>query len=56
MDALRVVTAAVIGGTVSKLTGGKFANGARTAAFAQAFNGNQQAKKADDAAKYEKSD
>lgn len=29
----------VIGGTISKVTGGKFANGATTAAFAQAFNG-----------------
>ena len=30
----------VIGGTISQITGGKFANGAMTAAFAQAFNGN----------------
>ena len=40
-DALRVITAAVIGGTISQITGGKFANGATTAAFAQAFNANE---------------
>lgn len=34
----RIVTAAVIGGTASELSGGKFANGAVTAAFAQAYN------------------
>ncbi|MEJ2419768.1 MAG: RHS repeat-associated core domain-containing protein, partial [Exilibacterium sp.] len=32
--AARVITAAVVGGTLSKLTGGKFANGAAYAAFA----------------------
>ncbi len=42
---LRIALAAVVGGTVSKLTGGKFANGATTAAFAQAFNGEDAAKK-----------
>lgn len=33
----RVIGSAVVGGTVSKLTGGKFANGAITAAFAAAL-------------------
>ena len=51
-DALRVITAAAIGGTISELTGGKFANGATTAAFAQAFNANEAlAKKAKKAKK-----
>ena len=36
----RVVTAAVIGGTASTIGGGKFANGAITAAFVQAYNDN----------------
>jgi hypothetical protein len=44
MSSLRIVTAAVIEGTISRITGGKFANGAITAAFAQAFNGEEQAK------------
>ena len=35
----RVATAAVVGGTASKIGGGKFANGAATAAFVQGFNG-----------------
>lgn len=39
--------AAIVGGSISKLTGGKFANGAITAAFAQAFNGNRAAKVAE---------
>ncbi|WP_105102097.1 L,D-transpeptidase [Microbulbifer pacificus] len=34
----RVIVAAVIGGTASKLSGGKFANGAATGVFSQAFN------------------
>lgn len=34
----RVAVAAVVGGTVSAATGGKFANGAITAAFGRAFN------------------
>jgi RHS repeat-associated protein len=34
----RVVAAAVLGGTVSQVTGGKFANGAMTAAFMKAYN------------------
>jgi uncharacterized protein YcbK (DUF882 family) len=34
----RVIAAAVLGGTVSKIGGGKFANGAVTGAFVQAFN------------------
>lgn len=35
---VRVMAAAVVGGTVSKMTGGKFGNGAVTAAFSRAFN------------------
>ncbi|MCJ8271289.1 MAG: RHS repeat-associated core domain-containing protein, partial [Psychrosphaera sp.] len=34
----RVMVAAAVGGTVSKLTGGKFGNGAVTGAFSRAFN------------------
>lgn len=34
----RVAAAAVLGGTVSVMSGGKFANGALTAAFSRAFN------------------
>src|SRR5690606_31590954 len=34
----RTAIASVTGGTVSELTGGKFANGAQTAAFAHLFN------------------
>lgn len=34
----RVFAAALVGGTASKLTGGKFANGAVTGAFSRAFN------------------
>ena len=41
---VRIAAAAVIGGTISKVTGGKFSNGAITAAFAQAFNGEAEAK------------
>ncbi len=41
-DNARIVTAAIIGGTISDATGGKFVNGAATAAIGQAFNGNQQ--------------
>ena len=33
-----MITAAVVGGTVSEVTGGKFANGAVTGAFSRAFN------------------
>ncbi len=36
--AMRTTAAAVVGGTISKLTGGKFANGAATAAFTHLFN------------------
>lgn len=36
--AARTATAAVIGGTASELSGGKFANGAITSAFQQMFN------------------
>ena len=35
---MRVTAAAVVGGTASKLTGGKFANGALTGAFSRLFN------------------
>ncbi len=34
----RIVAAAVVGGTASQLTGGKFANGAITGAFSRGFN------------------
>lgn len=34
----RITTSAVLGGTVSQVTGGKFANGAVTAAFSRGFN------------------
>ncbi|RMG24574.1 MAG: hypothetical protein D6732_23535 [Methanobacteriota archaeon] len=33
-----IIAAAVVGGTTSMITGGKFANGAMTAAFARAYN------------------
>ena len=33
----RIIGSAIVGGTISKLTGGKFANGAATAAFAAAL-------------------
>jgi hypothetical protein len=36
--ALRTVSAAVVGGTASEIGGGKFANGATTAAFVHLFN------------------
>jgi len=36
--AARVLAAGIVGGSTSKLTGGKFANGAITAAFSRAFN------------------
>jgi hypothetical protein len=35
----RVITKAVIGGTISEMTGGKFSNGAITAAFAYSLGG-----------------
>jgi len=35
----QTTVAAVVGGTVSHVTGGKFANGARTAAYGHLFNG-----------------
>ncbi|WP_237067297.1 RHS repeat-associated core domain-containing protein [Microbulbifer guangxiensis] len=35
---LRVTAAAVIGGTTTKISGGKFSNGALSAAFSRAFN------------------
>ena len=34
----RTAVASVVGGTVSEITGGKFSNGARTAAYAHLFN------------------
>lgn len=40
----RVVGAAIIGGTASVLSGGKFANGAVTGAFNQLYNGEQYLK------------
>lgn len=36
--ASRVLTAAVLGGTISRISGGKFVNGAITAAYGQMFN------------------
>ncbi|QEI12992.1 hypothetical protein FY115_12680 [Cellvibrio japonicus] len=36
--ALRITAAAIVGGTASTLSGGKFANGAMTGAFSRAFN------------------
>lgn len=36
--AARIVAAAVVGGTTSVMSGGKFANGAITGAFSRAFN------------------
>jgi len=36
--AYRIAAAAAVGGTASKLSGGKFANGAMTGAFSRAFN------------------
>ena len=39
----RTITAAMIGGTASKVSGGKFANGAITAAFAQLLNAERSA-------------
>ncbi len=41
----RVAVAAVVGGTTSALTGGKFANGALTAAFGRAFNSEAASRK-----------
>ena len=38
----RVIAAAIVGGTASKLAGGKFANGAVTAAMVQLFNAETQ--------------
>ena len=40
----RVVASAVVGGTISKLTGGKFANGAFGAAFARVLGEARQDK------------
>ena len=41
----RIATAAAIGGTASRLSGGKFANGAITGAFSRAFNDEAHARK-----------
>jgi hypothetical protein len=43
-SAARILTAAMIGGVASDLSGGKFAHGAVTAAFARAFNEEMQNK------------
>ncbi len=40
--------AAIVGGTASRMSGGKFANGAITAAMAQAFNGERENRRARD--------
>ena len=42
----RTAIAAVVGGTISRVTGGKFANGALTSAMAQLFNQETRAAKA----------
>jgi len=42
MKGARIMTAAVIGGTASVISGGKFANGAITGAFTQLFNAETQ--------------
>ncbi len=47
----RTVAAAVVGGTASKLGGGKFANGAQTAAFAHLLNAELSARKGREAGK-----
>src|SRR5690606_15104096 len=43
----RTAIAAMIGGTISEVTGGKFASGARTAALAQLFNGEREVARED---------
>lgn len=45
----RTLIAAVVGGTISEITGGKFANGAITAAMAQLYNAEASAKRLRDA-------
>ena len=42
----RTLVAAVVGGTASEISGGKFANGAMTAAMAQLFNQEASARRA----------
>ena len=42
----RTTVAAIVGGTISRITGGKFANGAVTAAMAQLFNNETSAARA----------
>ena len=37
-DAVKIAASAILGGTVDEIGGGKFANGATTAAFAMIFN------------------
>lgn len=44
--ALRIASAAVVGGTASSMSGGKFANGALTGAFSRAFNDEAHVQKA----------
>ena len=44
--AARTAVAATVGGTISAAVGGKFANGARTAAFAHLFNAERARKRA----------
>ena len=48
LNEARVILAALVGGSISAVTGGKFANGATTAAIGQAFNGNSFWDKAKD--------
>lgn len=53
---LRVLKAAVVGGTAARLGGGKFANGAVTGAFVQAFAPRGGGKSADDDIDWDKVD
>lgn len=45
-DGHRIITSAIVGGTVSKLNGGKFENGAVSGAMIQAFNAEGQLERA----------
>jgi hypothetical protein len=50
-----IAVAATLGGTISKITGGKFGNGAVTAGFAQMLNGNASAKRLEQRKAYDNS-
>ena len=47
-SAKRIIAAAAVGGTASRLSGGKFANGAVTGAFSRAFNDEVHAQRQND--------